>query len=95
MEEAVTTVVKVKIASEGALHYATSDDVFGLNLASHDRETLLRDVPKAIELLYEENLGVRVVAKPVAEPAAFPRPVLRDGAFVVETTNRHADQALA
>lgn len=53
--------------------------------ASRDREALLRDVPRAIELLYEKNLGVRVVAKPVAEPTAFPRPILRDGAFVVET----------
>ena len=94
MTEAVTTVVKVEIASEGDLHYATSDDVFGLHLASSDREALLRDVPRAIELLYKENLSVRVVAKPLADPAAFPRPVLRDGAFVVETAG-YADKALA
>ena len=87
MRDAVTTVVKVEIVSEGDLHYATSDDVFGLNLASRDRDALLRDVPKAIELLYEENLGVRVVAKPVAEPAAFPSPVMLNGAFVVETAS--------
>ena len=52
MSEAVTTVVKVEIASDGDLHYATSDDVFGLNLASRDRDALLRDVPRALELLY-------------------------------------------
>ncbi len=34
----VTTVVKAEIASEGGLRCATSDDVFGLNLAGRDRE---------------------------------------------------------
>ena len=95
MSEAATTVVEVEIASDGDLHYATSDDVFGLDLASRDRDALLRDVPRAIELLYAENLGVRVVAKPLAEPAAFPRPVLRDGAFVVETVYDRAEHAVA
>ena len=68
MGEAVTTVVKVAISTEGDFHYATSDDVFGLDLASRDRDALLRDVPRAIELLYRENHGVRVGAKPVSEP---------------------------
>lgn len=95
MNQAMTTVVKVEIASDGDLHYATSEDVFGLNLANRDREALMRDVPKAIELLYLENHHVRVVAKPFVEPAAFPNPVLRDGAFVVETASRHANHAVA
>ncbi len=47
----------------------------------------MRDVLTTIELLYEKNLGGRAVAKPVAEPAALPRPVLRDSAFVVETAS--------
>lgn len=85
MGEAVTTVVEVAISTEGDFHYATSDDIFGLDLASRDRDALLRDVPRAIELLYRENHGVRVVAKPVSEPVTFPKRVLRDGAFVVET----------
>ena len=78
MNEAATTVVEVEFAADGDLHYATSDDVFGLDLASRDRDALLRDVPRAIELLCQENLGVRVVAKPVAEPAASARPAPHD-----------------
>jgi len=95
VSEIVTTVVYVTVAHDGDLHYATSDDVFGLNLASRDRDALMRDVPRAIELLYRENHGVRVVAKPFAEPATFPRPVLRDGAFVVETESRQSAHAAA
>lgn len=96
MTEPVATVIRVTIASDGELHYATSDDVFGLNLAARDRDVLMRDIPKAIELLYRENHGVRVVAKPFAEAATFPNPVLRDGTFVVETDGgapRHAAMA--
>ena len=78
VNEAATTVVEVEFAADGDLHYATSDDVFGLDLASRDRDALLRDVPRAIELLCQENLGVRVVAKPVAEPAASARPAPHD-----------------
>lgn len=95
MSEASATVVNVTIASDGDLHYATSDDVFGLNLVSRDRDALMRDVPRAIELLYKENYDVRVVAKPFVEPITFPKRVLRDGAFVVETEGRHAGHAVA
>lgn len=84
MNQPFATVVAVSIASGDGLYYATSDDVFGLNLAAPDRDALLRDVPKAIELLYRENFGVRVQAKPFADVEAFPRPIVRDGAFVVE-----------
>ena len=84
MNQPVATIVTVSIASGDGLHYATSDDVTGLNLAAADRDALLRDIPKAIELLYRENHGVRVVAKPFAEVEAFPNPIVRDGAFVVE-----------
>ena len=93
MTEPVATVIRVTIACDGEIYYATSDDVYGLNLAARDRGVLMQDIPKAIELLYRENHGVRVVAKPFAEAATFPNPVLRDGTFVVETEGEAVQHA--
>ena len=62
VNEAATTVVEVEIASDGDLHYATSDSVFGLNLASRDRDALPRDVARAIELHRQRNFQVVALA---------------------------------
>ena len=40
--------------------FATSEDVFGLNLCSADRNAVLRDIPRAIKFLFKANNGIDV-----------------------------------
>lgn len=85
----VVTTVMVHVATEGLLHYAWSDDVQGMNLASRSREKLEERIPKAIKKLYRLNRGVDVSVLPLSPAASFPSPVRFPDRFVIsaESTN--------
>ena len=57
----VQAVVRVNLeCGPNGCWFATSEDVFGLNLCSADRKAVLRDIPRAIELLFKTNNGMDV-----------------------------------
>lgn len=79
----VVTTVKVYVATEGSLHYAWSDDVRGMNLASRSREKLEERIPKAIKKLYRLNHGIDVSVFPLSPRECFPTPVRFPDRFVI------------
>ena len=81
----VTTTVHVKLDQDAdGIWYASSDDVFGLNLCGRNRNAVLRDIPAALELLYRENRGVNVLVKELSDPTVFPRPKPMSDQYVLE-----------
>lgn len=73
--------------------FATSEDVFGLNLCSVDRKAVLRDIRRAIKLLFKANNGIDVEVTTQNRVDAFPTPKPAEDQYLLSASGRYAERA--
>ena len=82
---AMTVSVTVE-KDESDIWHAHSKDVFGLELCGREKESVVTAIPEAIKFLYRENHAIDVSVRRLCDIRQFPRPVMVDDEFLLETS---------
>lgn len=84
----VHAVVRVDLErGPDGLWFATSEDVFGLNLCDANRKAVVRDIPKAIKLLFKANSGIDVEVTRLNCVDAFPSPKPAEDQYLLSASS--------
>lgn len=67
-----TTVINVSVRSRGGILYASSDDIFGLNIAANSEAELGDRLKTAVKWLFKQNQGLDVDVMIPSAPSEFP-----------------------
>jgi hypothetical protein len=67
-----TTVINVTVKPRGGMLFASSEDVFGLNIAAPDEATLCERLKTGVKWLFKQNHNLDVDVLIPSEPASFP-----------------------
>lgn len=68
-----TTVINVTVRTRGGYLYASSADLFGLNVVAPDEAEMRSRLDKAVKWLYRQNHDMDVEVMFPSVPAEFPR----------------------
>jgi len=67
-----TTVINVTARARGGLFYASSSDLFGLNIVASSEDQLKERLVKAVTWLYKQNHKMDVTVMFPSAPSEFP-----------------------
>lgn len=70
--DANTTVINVKVAHDGGQLYASSDDIFGLNVTAANESELCERVVAGVKWLFKQNKKMDVDVIIPSAPSDFP-----------------------
>lgn len=65
------TVINVAVKPRGGLLYASSEDLFGLNIAAKNEEELTTRLITAVKWLFKQNKGMDVEVMVPSQPNDF------------------------
>lgn len=68
-----TTVINVSVKDRGGVLYASSDDIFGLNIAAKNEDELCSRLKVGVKWLFKQNHGMDVDVLIPSAPADFPK----------------------
>ena len=82
----IATTVHVTVEKDAhARWHAHSRDVFGLELCGRYRDEVVNAIPEAIQFLFKENHDIEVSVRRLCDVTKFPRPVVVEDEFLLET----------
>ncbi len=73
--DANITVINVRVQNAGGQLYASSDDIFGLNITATNEPDLCDRLKAGVKWLFKQNKNVDVEVSIASEPSDFPHHV--------------------